>query len=211
MKREGWNVYKVMVIDDEEIVRMGLRNLVNWEEEGYYICEEGKDGREGLAKILEYWPDLVLVDIKMPGLSGLDLIKAAREKNFQGHFVILTGFSEFEFAKIAISYGVREYLLKPIDEDELLGIMRSIRQELEQKEGEDAYHSNNENIAKEKIIRKILLKLESREQLEQQMKLYKMEYRHSLFCVAVITERDVIPGNENSVFLEKAQMLLGGG
>lgn len=203
-------MYKAMIIDDEEIVRMGLKDLVNWEEEGFYLCAEGKDGRDGLAKLLENWPDLVLVDIKMPGLSGIELIKAAREANFKGHFIILSGYSEFEFAKSAITYGVREYLLKPIDEDELVKIIRSLRKELDEKAGEQAFNSSNEEIAKEELLRKILLKMETREKLEEQLKVYKMDFADQILCVAVVFDRDVVPGNENDFFLEETRELLSG-
>lgn len=202
-------MYKVMIIDDEEMVRVGLRNLIDWEDEDYYICAEGRDGRDGLEKLFKTRPDLVLVDIKMPGLNGLELIQKAREKQYDGHFVILTGFSEFEFAKTAISYGVREYLLKPIDEDELLGIVRSLREELQKKEGEQAYHSSNEEIAKEELLRKILLKLETREELEKKMDLYKMNFDSPILCAALIYDKDLIPGEENSLFYEMAGELGG--
>lgn len=202
-------MYKVMIIDDEEIVRTGLKNLVNWENEGFYICGEGKDGRDGLAKLLEKWPDLVLVDIKMPGLSGLELIKAAREQNFEGHFIILTGYSEFEFAKSAISFGVREYLLKPVDEDELLNNVRLLREELDRKAGEWAFHTNNAEIAREELLRKMLLKLDTKERLEEQLELYEMDLTDQIFCAAVISDRDIAPGSDNNLFLEKVRELLG--
>lgn len=202
-------MYKVMVIDDEEIVRMGLRDLIDWNAEDFYICEEGRDGRDGLEKLLHTQPDVVLVDIKMPGLSGLELIRAARENKFEGHFIILTGYSEFEFARSAISYGVREYLLKPIDEDELLGIIRSLKKELDKKRGELVFHSNNEIIAREELLRKILLKLEDRESLEEKISLYKMDFSAPILCIAMLYDKDLAPGNDNSLFMEKARDLLG--
>lgn len=112
-------MHKVMIIDDEEMIRWGVKDLLDWEAEGFAFCEDGRDGRDGLKKLLEYKPDLAFVDIKMPGMSGIDLIQAARETGYEGCFVLLTGYSEFEFAKSAIKLGVKEYLLKPIDEDEL--------------------------------------------------------------------------------------------
>lgn len=140
-------MHKVMVIDDEEVVRMGIRDLIDWEQEGFYICAEGRDGRDGLEKLMEIQPDVVLVDIKMPGLSGIELIQEARNRGFEGYFVILTGYSEFEFAQSAIRLGVKEYLLKPIDEDELLEIMRNLLREIQKKEGEQDYHHRNEKTA----------------------------------------------------------------
>ncbi|MFR8169791.1 MAG: response regulator [Marvinbryantia sp.] len=202
-------MYKVMIIDDEEIVRMGIRDLIDWEKEGFCICAEGRDGRDGLEKLLQYEPDVALVDIKMPGLSGIDLIRAAREKNYNGYFVILTGYSEFEFAKSAIQLGVKEYLLKPIDEDELTDIMRKLYRDICKKEGELAWHSSNEEIAREELLRRILLRLESREKMEEQMKRYQMDYSGPVFCAAVISDKDLMPGNENRIFTEKVEELLG--
>lgn len=119
-------VYKVAIIDDEEIVRNGISTLINWEEKGFEICAEGKDGRDGLQKILQYNPDLVLVDLKMPGLSGVEVIKEAQAWGFNGHFIIISGYSEAECAKYASSLGIKYYLLKPIDEEELLKIVKTI-------------------------------------------------------------------------------------
>lgn len=201
-------MYKVIVIDDEEIVRMGIRNLLDWEQEGFVICAEGKDGRDGLKKVLEYRPEVVLVDIKMPGLSGLELIRAARKEGFEGHFIILTGFAEFEFAKTAISLEVKEYLLKPIDEDELLDILRHVKSELQKKEGENAFHENNEEIAREELLRKILLKLETREELERQLKQYRMVYENPIFCAAILEDKEFKPGCENQRFLRKVKEFL---
>ena len=72
-------MYKAMIIDDESIVRWGLRDLMDWEAEGFGLCEDGVDGRDGLEKLLADRPDLVLVDIKMQGISGLELIHSGRE------------------------------------------------------------------------------------------------------------------------------------
>lgn len=131
-------MFKVLFIDDEQIVRQGVQQLIDWREEGFAICGEAADGNEGLQKILVYQPNLVLIDIKMPGMTGIEVIRAAREKGFEGEFIILTGFSDFEFAKQAIALKVTRYLLKPIDEDELIEIVQEIKAQLdEQKKAQD--------------------------------------------------------------------------
>jgi len=126
-------VLKLLVIDDEHVVREGLKTIIDWEKYGYYVCGEGTDGRDGLKKIRTLQPDLVLVDIKMPGLSGIEVIKETRkeEKGFGTKFIILTGYSDFEYAQKAIQLQARSYLLKPIDEDELIETIIRIRQEIE--------------------------------------------------------------------------------
>ena len=126
-------MYKVMIIDDEAMIRWGIHDLLDWDEEGFLFCEDGKDGKDGFKKLMENHPDLVLVDIKMPGMSGIELIQAAREAGYEGYFIILTGYAEFEFAKSAIKLGVKEYLLKPIEEEELKGCVQRIREELNKK------------------------------------------------------------------------------
>lgn len=201
-------MYKVMMIDDEEAVRWGLRDLLSWEEEGFEICPDGKDGRDGLKKLLEHRPDLALVDIRMPGLSGIELIEAARGEGFAGDFIILTGYSEFEYAKSAISFGVRDYLLKPIDEDELLEAVRKIRGELEKRDRETAWHHNNEDIAKEELLRKILLCLETEEKLQEEMKQYGMEWEDGILCAAILTDKEMQQQQTDFRLWEKTQDFL---
>lgn len=136
-------LFTVMIIDDEKTVREGIKELIDWEAAGFRLGSCGKDGREGLANILRENPDLVLIDIKMPGLNGLEVIQEAKKLGFNGHFLILTGFSEFEYAKSAISMGVDGYLLKPIDEDELLEYTQKIRRQLEEDIRLSCYHKQN--------------------------------------------------------------------
>lgn len=181
-------MYKAMIIDDEEIVRWGIRDLIDWEAEGFELCEDGHDGRDGLKKLLEQTPDLALVDIKMPGISGIELIRAAREAGFGGRFIILTGFSEFEFAKAAISLGVEEYLLKPVDEDELVLCARKIRTELDAQARETLRRSADEEAAREELLRKLLLRMGTKEELSRQMEDYGISFREEILCVAILTD-----------------------
>lgn len=201
-------MYKVMIIDDEAMVRWGIRDLLDWEAEGFTICEDGKDGKDGLKKLLENQPDLALVDIKMPGMSGIELIRAARETGFSGHFVILTGYSEFEFAKSAITLGVREYLLKPIDEEELRSCVKKIHAELLEKEGEQSFHSENEDIARNELFRRMILQMDNREVLEEKMKRFRVSFGDEILCAAILTERDFMQKKDEEQFLEKIRSFL---
>lgn len=110
---------KLFISDDEIDVREGIRYLLNWSELGFYICGEGKNGQDTLDQITKLLPDVVLLDIRMPKLSGLEVIKRAREQGFCGKFILLSGYSDFSYAQEAIRFGVTCYLTKPIDEDEL--------------------------------------------------------------------------------------------
>jgi two-component system response regulator YesN len=126
---------KLFISDDEIDVREGIRYLLNWSELGFYICGEGKNGQDTLDQITKLQPDVVLLDIRMPKLSGLEVVKKAREQGFLGKFILLSGYSDFSYAQEAIRFGVTCYLTKPIDEDELekavLEAKESIQIELE--------------------------------------------------------------------------------
>jgi two-component system, response regulator YesN len=182
-------MYQLMIIDDEPIVREGIKILLPWEKYGFEICGEGIDGKDGLNKVLEYQPDLVLVDIKMPGMSGLDLIKKAKEQGFDGKFIILTGHSDFEFAKSAISLGVRAYLLKPIDEDELIENIEGMVEELNAKRHLDAYYSKSELKAKKEFLRRLLLYTGEKETLRREIKQYGLNFHHNKYSVAILSRK----------------------
>ena len=175
-----------MIIDDEPIVREGLKKLLPWEDYQFQICAEGIDGIDGYEKVMKYKPDLVLVDIKMPGMDGLELIQKTRDEGFQGEFIILTGYSDFQFAKLAISYGVREYLLKPIDEDELSIHLHKVSEELERKKNLAEYYNLNEMKARQELIRYLLLYIEDKEELRKQFKRYHVNFEYDTFCVAML-------------------------
>ena len=119
----------LMIIDDEPLVRQGLQSLIDWNSYGFTVLTEAGNGEEGLEKVLRLSPDIVLLDIRMPGLSGVELMRRAREEGFRGRFILLTGYADFEYAREGIKYGATDYLLKPVDPDELeASIRRAMRQ-----------------------------------------------------------------------------------
>lgn len=183
-------MYQLMIIDDEPIVRSGIKDLIPWEDYQFEVCAEGIDGKDGLNKVMEFLPDLVLVDVKMPGMSGIELIQEARKQGFEGKFIILTGYSDFEFAKQAVSLGVRAYLLKPIDEKELMTNVEEVLGELEAKKNREDYFTKSELIARQDVIRRILLPNNGSEELKKDMKLYSLEFKYHCFCCAVISMKN---------------------
>ena len=121
---------KVLIADDEPCVREAMKNIINWDECGFIICGEGIDGDDTYQKICNLKPDLVLIDIEMSGKPGLDVIRDIKKKGFAGKFIIVSRYSKFSYAKDAMKYGVKSYLLKPIDEDELFDIVNEIKKEI---------------------------------------------------------------------------------
>ncbi len=110
---------KVLLVDDEVFVRKGLRSLINWQEFGFEICWEADNGEDAFTIILEEKPDLVITDVRMPVVDGLTLIKKVREIENQTKFIIVSGFNDFSYAQQAVKYNVIDFVLKPIDQEEL--------------------------------------------------------------------------------------------
>lgn len=125
---------KVLIVDDEPKLREGMRTLIPWEEQGYTVVATAANGFEALEKFQTHAPKLILADIRMPGMDGLDLIAELRDRGADCHVLILSGHADFEYAKRAISYHVDGYLLKPVDEDELLNYLKELRETIEQEE-----------------------------------------------------------------------------
>lgn len=121
---------KVLIADDESTVLVGLKYIIDWASLGFSICGLAGNGQEALELILSKQPELVLLDIRMPKLSGTEIVQIAREKGFQGHFIILSGYSDFSYAQTAIRYGVDFYLTKPLDEDELENAVTTVKNQI---------------------------------------------------------------------------------
>lgn len=112
-------MYSVLLAEDEELILEGLKDLIDWERLGLRIIHSARDGQEALKLWKKEPADIVVTDIDMPRLSGLDFISQVRELDERARFIILTGYDEFEYAKKAIPLDVEDYILKPIDEDQL--------------------------------------------------------------------------------------------
>lgn len=130
--------FKVLLIDDEPAALEGMQLWIDWERIGFTVCGTGSNGVEGLRMIEELQPDLVVTDVNMPLMDGLAMIAAWQaEHNQSVRFVILSGYSEFEYAQRALRYGVNHYLLKPIipeeAEEELAEIYEELLQEAEKR------------------------------------------------------------------------------
>ena len=148
---------KLFIADDEIDVREGLRYILDWSELGFSICGEGKNGLDTLEQILVSHPDVVLMDIRMPKLSGLEVIRQAIEQGFQGKFIILSGYSDFAYAQEAIKLGVTCYLTKPIDEDALEKAVLDAKESLLSEQNTQKKLVEYRSKARESILQDIFL------------------------------------------------------
>ena len=123
---------KVFLVEDEMVIRNGIVKSINWEKEGYRIVGEASDGELAYPMILKEKPDILLTDIKMPFMDGLELSRLVKQELPDTKILIFSGYDEFEYAKEAIRIGVTEYLLKPVSSAQLLEVMRRISKQIEQ-------------------------------------------------------------------------------
>lgn len=132
------NEIKVFLVEDEMVIRRGIKNGIDWEKEGYIFCGEASDGELAYPMIIKEKPDILITDIRMPFMDGLELCKLVKKELPNIKILILSGYDEFDYAKEAIRLGVTEYLLKPISSGKLLealnGVSESIRREKEDKD-----------------------------------------------------------------------------
>lgn len=134
---------KVLVVDDEKIIRDGLCKTIPWQEMGYELVGDAANGKEVLATVKDSLPDLIITDIRMPWMSGLDMIEKLRELYPAMQFIVLSGYEEFAYAQKAITLGVVEYMLKPIYRPDLMAVLERVKLRLEEPQGRDtASHSS---------------------------------------------------------------------
>ena len=121
---------KIFLVEDEVVVREGIRKTLNWEENDFIFCGEASDGELAYPLIQKYKPDIVITDIRMPFMDGLELSRLIKKEMPWIKIIILSGYGEFEYAKEAINIGVTEYLLKPINGTELMNCLLKVKEKI---------------------------------------------------------------------------------
>ena len=150
-------MYTTFIADDELIIRQGLRCILDWKELGFQIIGEAANGADALDFIIKNNPDLVLLDIRMPQILGTEIVRRAKEQGFTGKFIILSGFTDFEYTQAAIHYWVDYYLTKPIDEDALLETVKNIAQQLDTSKHQQEMFLEYKRKAHDMILHDILI------------------------------------------------------
>lgn len=138
-------MYKLIIVEDENIVRSGLEHGTDWAGLGFEVAGTATNGIEALKLVEQCNPDVVLTDIRMPDMNGIELMRILRNQYADVEIVILSGYSDFEYARSAVKYKAYEYLTKPIDEQELIKTFQSIKQKIRSKRQELYTQKDSEN------------------------------------------------------------------
>lgn len=125
-------LYRIMLVDDEEEVRKAMIRSMDWEQLGFTVAGDAENGEEALEKLEQLEPDVVMTDIRMPYMDGLTLIARIRERYPFIKILIFSGYDDFEYAKQAIKFRVTEYILKPVNGEELAEILKRVKMSLDE-------------------------------------------------------------------------------
>lgn len=161
-------MYTLLIVDDEEIEREGMAQFIPWDSYEIKVVSTARNGAEGLEKIAKFRPDLAIVDIKMPVMNGIEMIRQAKEQCPDMTFVVLSGYGDYEFTSQAMELGVRHYILKPCDESKMIPVLNKAFAELEEARKKNARSEKLETEAR-------LLKPYAREQLFRDLLLGKAQ------------------------------------
>ena len=157
-------MYNVLLVDDERMIIEGISRVMKWETYGCALAGTARNGVEALEFLLEHRPDIVITDIRMPGLDGIELIAKAREQELDLPFIVLSGFGEFEYARGAMQYGVKHYLLKPSGEETIGRALAEVVAELELRRNKEQFVARMETEykkmlphAKEQLLKEFVM------------------------------------------------------
>lgn len=123
---------KIVIVEDEVRIREGIHRLLTKTDPSFEVVGEAENGREGVELLLRERPDLALVDVRMPELDGIGMLEAVQAQGFKPMVIVLSAYSDFSYAQQAMKLGAREYLVKPIVADELIGAVRRAKEALAQ-------------------------------------------------------------------------------
>ncbi|NLM55669.1 MAG: response regulator, partial [Firmicutes bacterium] len=126
---------KVLIVDDEAIVRVGLKSMIDWQAHGFELVGEARDGRGALEMIAAYRPDVVITDLRMPVLDGLELLRAINQRQYQCRVVVLSSYDDFELVREAMKLGAVDYLLKlEVEPEQLIKVLEAFRSDISEEQ-----------------------------------------------------------------------------
>lgn len=185
--------YRVLLVDDEEEIRTGISRKIDWEAVGFSLVGEAGNGEEALELAEQLRPDVVLTDIKMPFMDGLELCRRLRQSLPAAKLVVFSGFDDFEYARQAVGMGVSEYILKPINAPELMEVLNKLRelldrQRLERRDMETLRRRYEESlpILRELFYTRLLSGQLPAEQVRDRAARYEIELPSGLWTAALV-------------------------
>lgn len=196
-------MYKLLIADDEAHIRAGLENIIEWEIYGVEVVGTSEDGMKAYLAIKELKPDLVLVDISMPNMTGLELIELCSHMDTPPLFIILSGYDNFQYVQRAIQLGAANYLLKPVNQDELINAITACIERLENRNSQREQFDESIQILRNDTLRRVLRnKIDSRE-LREKSQIINV----SLHCTSMRVGAVTLLRNSDNTELPMAELI----
>lgn len=185
-------MYKVVVVEDETMARKGIILTIDWSALGCVVVGEAANGEEGAALVARLAPDIVVTDVKMPRMDGVEMIAKLRGEGCAAKFIILTAYSDFKYAQSALRLGVSDYLLKPLKDGELEEAVRHIQGQEQDREAQAK--------ADAPVLRLNPVKNTKNKYVEQAVQLIREHYREDINISTVAGELEISEGYLSRVF-----------
>lgn len=179
-------MYKVFIADDEPFITDGLKHTIQWEEYGLEIIGSASDGLEALEAIENSGTDILITDIRMPEIDGLELIKLLKEKKPEIKFIVLSGYDDFEYLKESIKLGIENYLLKPVNREELLSTLISAIDKIENSLYKRIYLLEDIRIIRDNILFRWVTNSIDNNELIRRSELIQIDLDSLQYCTCII-------------------------
>lgn len=204
-------MYKLLIVDDELLVLEGLKKLVDWKKYNMHIIGEASSGQEGIVLAREMNPDIVITDIRMPDLSGLDMMKRISDINPRTKFLVLSGYDDFNWAKKAFNYGAVDYLLKPVDLEQLNAVLQKIVDKISEADLSDKQSkeigktlSRSHALLKKDVLNELLNgQYFSEEMIREKLEFLQLRLGEGPCVVMVFKDKDSLESPVDNIYPKK--------
>ena len=185
-------ILKVLIVDDERIIVKGLENLYDWVQNGFQVIGKAFNGQSGIELAKKVKPDIVLTDIRMPKVSGLEMILVLKKEMPQMEFIVISGYNDFSYCQEALRLGASDYLLKPIDYQMLHNKLIEVRKKIEKEKELTMMADEGQSLKRTELFKKLIHKPEINISDMQIMEGLGID-QNNLFCVVLMknNEQDV--------------------
>ena len=193
-------MYRVIIVDDEPVIRRGLRETIEWDALGLEVAGEAADGKEALKLIREIRPEILITDIRMPEMDGIELIREIKKLDLNIKITILSGYSDYDYLKAAIRLGVDNYLLKPIDNDELIANLTNAVNEIEKEAAVSLQIRQGTVLLRSNTLRRLVTGHICAEELKEKAEFLRIPLDAGQYLCAVCSANRKVPAEIREQF-----------
>jgi len=179
-------MYGMLIVDDEKGIREGLKQLLDWEDYGIEIVGEASNGQEAVDLVRARKPSLAIVDIQMPVMNGLELVKWIHAENAPVKVIVLSGYDQFEYVREAMKFGAANYLLKPVDKQELAASVKEISEGLSRRAYSDRNNRESLQLLRDSLLNRIVRNEINVKELNEKSEFLGLDFRFEVLYAAAI-------------------------